>query len=164
MELLSSFNLNPLRIYTVPKRIKNKKGISTFSAKHIASYLDYSVDFSNQLSDREVIIKGKVLCNRAELKVNSSFFRQQYLTAWISDGKENCSFYLTFVVQTNKGNEFFQDIILPTYGRFTDKTNSDHKVIALVKTSHAPNYRPPFNALAIDGRYLINKKNSYIMV
>ncbi|CAI3953295.1 unnamed protein product [Commensalibacter communis] len=164
MELLSSFNLNPLRIYTVPKRIKNKKGISTFSAKHIASHLDYSVDFSNQFSDGEVIVKGKVLCNRTELKVNASFFRAQYLTALISDGKENYSFYLTFIVHTNKGNELFQDIILPTYGCLIGESHNPCKVIALDTSDQAPNYRPPFNALVIGGYYLISKKKSYIMV
>lgn len=159
MELLSSFALNPLRIYTIPKRIKKKKGISTFPEKHIASYLDYSVDFSNILSDGEVIIQGKVLCNRTELTVNSSFFRTNYLTAFLSGGKESLSFYLTFIVKTNKGNEFFQEIILPTYGCFKDNSiQKIYKVIALNAQTTTPDYTPPLNALAVNGRYFIYKK------
>lgn len=165
MELLSSFTLNPLRIYTVPKRIKNKKGISTFPEKHIASYLDYSVDFSNLLSDSERIIQGKVMCNHTELTINSSFFRKNYLTAFLSGGKESLSFYLTFIIKTNKGNEFCQEIILPTYGCFKDKhANTMYKVRALDAQSQTPSHIPPLNALSINGYYLIYKKNSYIMV
>lgn len=165
MELLSSFYLNPLRIYTVPKRIKNKKGIATFPEKHISSYLDYSVDFSNQMNNGEFIIQGKILCNHTGLQINSSFFQEQFLTAFLSDGKENLSFYLTFSIKTNKGNEFFQEIILPTYGCFSDNISQrNYQFIALDEKSNRPAYRPPLNALAIDGCYLIYKQNSYIMV
>ncbi|EUK19238.1 phage fiber-tail adaptor protein [Commensalibacter papalotli (ex Servin-Garciduenas et al. 2014)] len=165
MEIISSFNLNPLRIYTVPKRIKNKKGIATFPSKHIASYLDYSVDFSNQMNDGEIIIQGKTLCNHSGIQINSSFFKEHSLTVFLSDGKENRSFYLTFIIKTNQGNEFFQEIILPTYGCFIDNISQQNfQFIALDKESNNPHPRPPLNALAIDGRYLIYNKNSYIMV
>lgn len=165
MKLLSSFILYPLRIYTIPKRIKNKKGIATFPAKHIASYQDYSVDFSNQLCADEKITQGKVICNHKALQINSSFYREQYLTAFLSGGRENLSFYLTFIVHTNKGNEFVQEIILPTYGFFphTDKDKQYH-FIALSKKSIPPDTKPPLNALAINDYYFINNKNSYIVV
>lgn len=165
MELLSSFTLNPLRIYTVPKRIKNKKGISTFPEKHIASYLDYSVDFSNLLSDGERIIQGKVLCNHTELIIHTVCFRSQYLMAFLSGGKEGLSFYLTFIIQTNKGNEFCQEIILSTYGCFQDKhAKTPYKMLALDTETQAPTDIPPLNALSINEYYLIYKKNSYVMV
>lgn len=159
MELLSSFTLNPLRIYTVPKRIKNKKGVASFPAKHIASYLDYSVDFSNQLNVDEVIIQGKILCNRAELKIHTSFFQKQSLTAFLSAGKENLSFYLTFMIKTNQGNAFVQEVIVPTFGCFSDETTkTDYQFIALDETSIAPENIPPLNALSLDRRYFIYKK------
>ncbi|CAI3956842.1 unnamed protein product [Commensalibacter communis] len=165
MELLSSFSANPLRIYTVPKRIKNKKGISTFPAKHIVSHLDYSIDFSSQLNNGEVIINGKIICNRIELKINSSFFRQQSLTAFLSGGRESLSFYLTFIINTNQGNEFIQEMILPTYGFIADtNNNTNYKMIVFDTTSQIPNFAPSSNALAVNGYYFINNKNSYILV
>lgn len=160
MELLSQFNLSPYRIYKVSKRMN--KGIATFPAKSVSSYLDYTVDFSNRLQDGERVLTGTVFIkNGSGLSITSVVCNGSYLTAYIDGGTANSTYYLTYEAQTNLGGSFIQDMVLSVIGKSEDKTEK-YSFLTFNKDTKPPDTRPPLNAIAINGRYLVSDSGFFM--
>lgn len=152
MEFLSQFLLSSDRTYRISK--KTNKGISIFPEKPSSLYLDYTVDFSNKLTENERILTGNVtITNGLGLNISSVVCNGAYLTAFIDGGLSQNSYYLSYEAQTNLGNVFVQNMILSIVGKEKVKTEK-YSFLVFNQTTKPPDTQPPLNAIRINGRYL----------
>lgn len=159
MKLIHTFSLNRYCTYKVLKR--SKKNLSVFPAKLVASYQDYSVDFLSRLDDGEKILSGFVIMHGQGLRVESVYKQDTVLTAFISGGLANHSYYITYTVKTNLGNNITQEMILPTFGYVFQDRNVD-RYITIAPNIRPPNIRPPLNGIKLMDRYLLDDNGFFI--
>lgn len=162
MEFLSQFHLSSDRTYKVSK--KTHKGISTFPEKPASLYLDYTVDFSNKLTENERILTGNVtITNGLGLNISAVVCNGPYLIAFIDNGLSQNSYYLSYEAQTNLGNVFVQNMLLPILGKKMVKTERYSFLVFNIKTK-PPDTKPPLNALKINDRYLVSDSGFFMGV
>lgn len=159
MELLSTFSPSSYRYYCA-QRSRNKK-LSTFPPKHSNDYLDYSVDFSRLLQKEENLLSGNVRIHGSGLVVENIYIQTSVLTAFVSGGYPNRSFYLTYKVRTNRGNILIQEMILSTHGEGYE-VGKDNYYMSFESDVNIPRQRPPLNAIKVNNHYLIDNNGFFI--
>lgn len=163
MELISQFQRDQTRLYSVPKRSRANSTLPTFIAKPSSAYLDYSIDFSRQLDRDDFIHSGSVTVNGLGITLEAVYADATYLTAFISGGLKHGLFYLTFTAFSAGGSCLSQEIMLPTRGEVLSST-PPLSFLAIEKTDHpSPDTKPPLNAISINNRPLIDTQGNYIV-
>lgn len=159
MYLTYIYTTNTYRMCKIRKR--SLKKLSIFPVKYSRDYLDYSVDFSKFLNDGEHIVWSKVSVNSDHLIIENVYGHGPYVTGFISGGLSNHSYYLIFTAKTNQGSILSQEMILPTYGQGKVE-RPGLKYLALRPGIKPPTNRPPFNAVRLNNRYLLDDNGFFI--
>lgn len=160
MQSISQFTLSSYRSYRIS--LKPQKNLSIFPPKNTNDYLDYSVDFSRLLEDGEKLLSGDVKVQEEGVVIENIHVQPTILTAFISGGMPNRSFYLVFTARTDKGNILIQEMILPTYGQNIEKEAVRNYFVSLKPDIKPPKQRPPLNAIKINDRYLFDDNGFFI--
>ncbi|CAK7192669.1 hypothetical protein COMNV_00874 [Commensalibacter sp. Nvir] len=160
MKILPQFRLSPHRIRKAMRR--RETGVTRFPTKSVPDYLDYTIDFSPLLQQGETMVKGSVRSSSRDLKIEHVYAHATYVTAFLSGGIENASYYLQFIAKTSFGSVFMHDGIVSVQGTGQPQPHV-YSYQSWQPVSCIPKDKPPLNALKLNHAYLLNPQG-HVMV